>query len=598
LGRDTGSTTRESRGEVPPSLTKCLKLPISGRKARANNQRGRSPLGVRVYTKVTHMNFLRRLKIRHRLSLLILVVVLGSLATVGITLSVLESGLMNEKSQQTRKLVETAFSLVESYHAGEKAGSLTREQAQSGALEALKTLRFDGGNYFWVNDMHPRMVMHPIKPKLDGEPLGDFQDPAGTFLFRDMVSVVKADGAGIVNYQWSKPGHEEPVDKVSYVKGFPAWGWVIGSGIYVDDVKQSFWQTASTVGLFALLLVALVVATLYVIGRSIARPISVTSDAMRELASGNGDLTQELPSEGHDEVTALNGHFNQFVAKTRHIVTSVGDSTAQLATAAEQLSAVTRENSSSAAAQRAETEQVATAVNEMSASAQDVARNAADAADAARKTDEAALAGREMMGRAVGSMQQLAGEIGTAGDVIDALKSESENIGSVLGVIRGVAEQTNLLALNAAIEAARAGEQGRGFAVVADEVRTLASRTQESTEEIQAMIERLQNEAGKAVTVMQSGRNKTSETLDHAAEADQSLANIVELVASITRMNTQIAGAAQQQTGVAEELDRNVVHIAQLAEQTVTGSEQTAMASSELARLGEGLRELLGQFKT
>jgi methyl-accepting chemotaxis protein len=203
-----------------------------------------------------------------------------------------------------------------------------------------------------------------------------------------------------------------------------------------------------------------------------------------------------------------------------------------------------------------------------------------------------------MMGRAVGSMQQLAGEIGTAGDVIDTLKSESENIGSVLGVIRGVAEQTNLLALNAAIEAARAGEQGRGFAVVADEVRTLASRTQESTEEIQAMIERLQNEAGKAVAVMQSGRNKTRETLDHAAEADQSLANIVDLVASITGMNTQIASAAQQQTGVAEELDRNVVHIAQLAEQTVTGSEQTAMASGELAKLGENLRTLLSQFKT
>ena len=241
---------------------------------------------------------------------------------------------------------------------------------------------------------------------------------------------------------------------------------------------------------------------------------------------------------------------------------------------------------------------MATAIDELNASAQEVARNAAEAADAARQTDEAAVSGREMMGRAVNSMQELAGEIESAGSVIDTLKSESENIGSVLGVIRGVAEQTNLLALNAAIEAARAGEQGRGFAVVADEVRTLASRTQDSTEEIQAMIERLQGEARKAVGAMQDGRSKTRETLDQAAEADQSLADIVQLVASITGMNAQFASAAEQQTGVSRELDQSVVHIAELAERAVAGSEQTAAASGELAMMSEKLRELLGQFKT
>jgi len=544
------------------------------------------------------MELLRRFNIRHRLSLLILVVTLGSLATIGVSLSALQSSLMAEKGQQTRKLVETAYSLVESFHARETQGGLTRGEAQQAALASLKTLRYDGGNYFWVNDMQARMVMHPIKPKLDGKALDDFQDPGGTYLFREMVDVVKRDGAGVVAYQWSKPGQEEPVPKISYVKGFAPWGWIVGSGIYIDDVNQSFWQTATRVGLVTLLLVAIVVAAVFLIGRSIAKPIVTASEAMREVASGNGDLTRELPSKGQDEVTALTSHFNQFVAKTRHIVANFGESTSQLATAAEELSAVTRENSESATAQRAETDQVATAINELSASAEDVARNASEAADAAKRTDAAAVGGREMMGRAVASMQELAGEIDGAGEVIDTLKSESENIGSVLGVIRGVAEQTNLLALNAAIEAARAGEQGRGFAVVADEVRTLASRTQASTEEIQTMIERLQSEAGKAVAAMQGGRGKTRETLEHAAEADESLAHIVELVASITGMNTQIASAAQQQTVVTQELDRNVVHIAQLAERGVAGSEQTAAASGELARLGEGLRGLLGQFKT
>jgi len=544
------------------------------------------------------MRVLRRLKIGHRLSLLILVVGFGGLATIGAALTVFESRLMDGKGQQTRKLVEAAYSLVESFHARESQGKLTREQAQRGALESIKTLRYDAGNYFWVNDMQARMVMHPIKPKLDGKPLADFQDPAGTYLFREMVDVVEREGAGFVDYQWSKPGHEEPVPKISYVKGFPAWGWVVGSGIYVDDVREAFWQTATTIGLISLLVVVFVVAAVYWIGRSIARPIVAASEAMREVASGSGDLTRALSSEGNDEVAALTGHFNQFVAKIRTIVSAVGDSSARLATAADELSAVTRENSGSANAQRAETEQVAAAIEQLNASSQDVSRNAAEAANAATKTDEAAVAGRAVMVRAVESMQELSGEIDSAGNVIDKLKSESENIGSVLGVIRGVAEQTNLLALNAAIEAARAGEQGRGFAVVADEVRTLASRTQDSTEEIQTMIERLQSEAGKAVTVMQGGRVKTRETLDFAAEADQSLTNIVELIARITGMNTQIASAAEQQTAVSRDLDRNVAQIAELAEKSVAGSEQTATASGELAQLGEQLRGMLSQFKT
>ena len=596
-GRCTGHPRQQ--GNAVHIALKCANYrPLYNRPGVAS---GRRPFLLRrpaAMNEGIDMSILRRFKIKHRLSWLILVVLAGSLATIGVTLHLLNTQMMAEKEQQTRKLVETAYSLVASYEARVGTGELSTAQAQQAALDALRVLRYDGGNYFWVNDMQPRMVMHPIKPDLDGRPLGEMRDPAGTRLFQDMVDVVRDKGAGIVPYQWAKPGHKEPVPKVSFVKGFPAWDWVIGSGIYVDDVAASFWQVATRIGVIALLVLALVVAGLYLIGRSIVRPICLTSDAMREVAFGDGDLTHQLPTEGNDEVTQLTRYFNEFVAKTRRIVAAVGESTAQLATAAEELSAVTRANSTSAASQRSETDQVATAVTEMNVAAQEVARNAAETAEAARQTDEAAAAGREVMARAVGSMQQLTGEIDTAAGVIDNLKKESENIGAVLGVIRGVAEQTNLLALNAAIEAARAGEQGRGFAVVADEVRTLASRTQQSTEEIQEMIERLQNEAGKAVRVMETGRGQTHQTLEHAAGADQALANIVQLIDGITGMTTQIASAAEEQTGVSNELDRNVAHIASLADQTVGGSEQIEAASGELARLGEGLRELVSQFKT
>ena len=543
------------------------------------------------------MDILRKFKIQHRLWALVLIVLTGSAATIGVALDQLDTTLMQEKSQQTRKLVEVAYHILESYRAREEKGELSRDQAQKAALDQLRVLRYDGDSYFWVNDMQPSMVMHPIKPALDGKPLGDVKDPAGTHLFKKMVDVVNRDGEGAVYYQWPKPGFDQPVPKVSYVKGFPAWGWILGSGIYIDDIQAAFWRSASKFAAIGLGVAVIVVAVVLLIGRSITRPLCGVASAMREIASGDGDLTRQLPSEGNDEVTGLATHFNAFVTKIRNTVAAVSQSTTQLATAAEELSAITGENSRMAASQRVETDQVATAVTEMNATAQEVARNAEDAAESTRMADREVVRGREVMKQTVGSMEHLSGEIDTAGDVIDGLKVSTENIGSVLDVIRGVAEQTNLLALNAAIEAARAGDQGRGFAVVAGEVRTLASRTHESTQEIQRMIERLQREAGKAVEVMNNGRSQTRLTLEQAAEADQALAHIAQSVSTITNMNTQIAAAAEEQTAVSQELDRNVTRIADLAVQGESGNGQTAIASRELAQLGEGLRTLVSQFR-
>ena len=544
------------------------------------------------------LTLLRQITIANRLGFLIGLFIVFFLFVVTSLLMQYRTNLMDNKGTQTQLLVESTFSLLTSYHERAVAGELSQEDAKARALEAISRLRYAGDNYFWVNDYQARMIMHPIKPSLNGQDLSDFTDPAGQRLFSEMVKVVTSNGEGFVPYMWPKPGADDPVEKISFVKGFEPWKLIVGSGVYVDDVEVEFYEVTSGLVLFILVITILIVVVSYYIARSISVPIRATTDAMNNIAKGEGDLTQRLRIGGTDEVSRMAVAFNGFIEKIESSIIDVAMANTELTHASAKLESFAQSGKQQMDDQNQQTYQVATAINEMSSTVQEIARSAEQAADAVKGANEDATAGLDVMEQTTCGIAELATDVKAAADVINQLEAESQSIGTVLDVIRDIAEQTNLLALNAAIEAARAGEQGRGFAVVADEVRTLASRTQKSTEEINVMIERLQKGTNAAVKAMTEGSDKASSTVKLADDSSSALQRIVTDISTIAEMNIQMATAAEEQSAVAKEIDESVVKISQLSEQSAENSNHVSDSSQELNGLGVKLKSIIDTFKT
>ncbi|AIN58888.1 methyl-accepting chemotaxis protein [Pseudomonas soli] len=543
------------------------------------------------------MKTLRSMSISRRLWLILLVAVAMLLVLGLLMLRQIHDGLYQAKAEKTRHVVQTAAGVLAHYQGLEAAGTLTREAAQQQALQVVRGLRYDQNDYFWINDLQPKMVMHPANPKLDGQDLSAIRDPDGFAVFNEMVALARSQGAGPVDYRWPKPGASEPVAKTSYIQLFKPWGWIIGSGVYIDDVQAEFarqLRDASLLGLGIALLMALLVM---LIARSIARPLQEAVQAMGNIASGESDLTRRLDTHGRDEITQLGEHFNRFNGKLQGVIGQLQGAAHALAESAGHVGDNAGSAQARSAQQSLQMDQVATAINEVSYAVHDVAKHAEQASSEMRNAQTQVGHGQQAIHGSLQQIDRLSATIDQAVQVIRELASHSTKIGGVLEVIRSIAEQTNLLALNAAIEAARAGEQGRGFAVVADEVRLLAQRSAQSTAEIQTMIEHLQGQSEAAVRAIDTSSEASRQTVEQAREAGSSLDAINQALGNLGALNASIASATLQQSHVVEEINRNVTETADLSQQTAEAARQSSDAGVALARLSDELEQLLRQFR-
>lgn len=540
---------------------------------------------------------LRRFSIFQRFAILVGIVIFGLIVLSISSLTHQYNALKNEQYLKTQNVVETAYSIIDHFYELEQNKALTQKQAQSQAIQTIRALRYDETNYFWINNYQPEMVMHPIKPALEGKSLSNNKDPDGKALFVDMVNIVKKDGEGFIPYKWPKPGKDKPVEKIAFVKGFNQWQWIVGSGVYLDSIDTTFSEQRNLIILYAVVMILAIILLSYFIGKSILIPTRLAADMMKDISQGEGDLTRTLNEEGNDEISELSKSFNSFISKMRESLTNVSQSVRDVNEHVHTVDESSKTSQSFIELQNDSSTQVAAAMEQMTHQIHDVSRNAEAAEEAANDAAKNASTGKNVVAKTITAIETLSSNIETVSRVTEDLANESHNIGSVLDVIRSISEQTNLLALNAAIEAARAGEHGRGFAVVADEVRTLASRTGKSTDEIQSMITKLQEGTKAAVEAVKASQTLSVSTVDQASSANTSLNEIERLVSVITEMNSQIARATEQQTSAADEVNLRINDLSHSTEQSLSNTKQLTDASDKLKQSSSELSNVVNRFK-
>jgi methyl-accepting chemotaxis protein len=569
------------------------------------------------------MNASAGMSLRGKLMALSAATIAALILLFAVSLNSEKTQLIHDRQEKLRNLVETAHATVAHFEKQAKEGKLSADDAKTAAMNSLRDVRYDKVEYFWINDLGkpaPKMIMHPTVPALEGKVLdaerfnkatsmqagtdGAVTTVNGKNLFVAFVEIVDAAGHGYVGYQWPRPKAgggttEELYPKLSYVKKFEPWGWVIGSGIYIDDVDALFREQATRFLAWGIGIGGFIAFALFFVGRNIVNTLGgdphYAAAITKRIASG--DLSANVQCAPGDTTSLLAG-MKEMQEMLRKMISEIISGAERLESASGELLSASEEVASRSRQQSESASAMAAAVEEMTVSIDQVSHNAGEAHGISQEAGAVSERGTVIIQNAAEEMRKISEAVHSSSKIIEELGQQSDQITSIVNTIREIADQTNLLALNAAIEAARAGEQGRGFAVVADEVRKLAERTSLSTTEIAGMVGKIQNGTKSAVASMEAGVGQATRGVDLANEAGQSIVSIRDGALRVVAVVNDISSSIREQSTTSSEIARNIEQIAQMSEESSQAVQNTTEAARRLQELSASLHTAVSRFKT
>ncbi|KHT64210.1 hypothetical protein RJ45_07470 [Photobacterium gaetbulicola] len=537
------------------------------------------------------MNLLRHYGVRAKLLALIAIAAILMLFISVFQANETYQNDIADRKESMQEQVKAAISLVQYYS---DKYPFEQEKAQQEAKAALAAMRFDGDNYFWVIATDNTLIMHPLRQQQEGQSMQSITDASGKQHWLEMTTIGRLSGSGFLDYAWIAPSGEIS-EKISYVENYAKWGWVVGTGVHLLDIEERFFDSVVFQLVVSFAVIVVLVGLGLWISNDISRPLQQLIDRVRKLEQG--DLTQNFTMERRDEIGQIAEAMHQASSAMRTTLLAANHTAQQSVSMAGTIAAASEQCAQSITEQNQQLAQLATAMEEMSTTINDVAQNAETVSSATAAINAQVDASNQRMVQAMAAIHSVSEGIEHSDLRVGELKAGVEEIGNVTQVIQGVSEQTNLLALNAAIEAARAGEQGRGFAVVADEVRNLASRTQQSTIEIQETIDKLTQSTLNTVKSMADSTEQTQYSVEHTEQVQNELNRIAGLVTEANDMIMQVATAAEQQGTVTEEVNNTVNLIHTATDDINKAAQHLASESQSLSKAAATLGDQLKQFK-